>query len=458
MSKNSLSDELQAFLEQYPETHFMDVFAPDINGILRGKRVQAEDFHKVFNGGANFVAACCLMNAHGEASHDTKHGGMHDGDPDIRGRAVPGSLAPVPWASMPTAQCLLTLEELDGAPYPFDPRNVLQRAWKSLTDLGLHPVMATELEFYLVEYNGDTFVPRIPKIAGSDWDQSGHQFGSFDDLDDVEPFLADLSSYCVAQNIPAGAALAEYSPGQYEVNLNHVDDPLLACDHAILLKRVVKAAARKNGLSATFMAKPFAEHAGSGMHIHISLLDNDGNNVFAGTSKDGAFSETLRNAIGGMQDAMAESMAVFAPNANSYRRFAPGWSAPATPSWGPNHRSVALRIPVSSAKNRRIEHRVSGADANPYLVTAAIFGAIHHGITRQSEPLPMTEEGEDLEYEVTLPVRWSRALDVFEAGKILPAYFGEEYHKVFSVVRREENTKFHAEVSDRDYEWYLRAV
>jgi len=151
-------------------------------------------------------------------------------------------------------------------------------------------------------------------------------------------------------------------------------------------------------------------------------------------------------------------MAIFAPNANSYRRYAPGFYVPATPNWGFNHRELALRIPVSTQKNRRIEHRVAGADANPYLVVAAVLAGIHHGIANQLEPDPMIAEKQEVEYTVTLPVRWSKSLDAFEAGQVLPGYFGEEYHRVFGVCRREEADKFHALVTNHDYEWYLRAV
>ena len=457
MSHDTLTQELQAFMEAYPDTRFMDVFSPDLNGIPRGKRIPVDDFGKVFGKGANFCAASSLMNAKGESSDNVTYG-AHDGDPDVTSIAVAGSLAPVPRATLPTAQCLLELKEFDGTAFFLDPRNMLKSALQPLKDMGLHPVMATELEFYLVKHDGTKFVPRLPSIPGSDLPQDGIQFACFEDLDDVEPFLVDLDTFCRAQNIPAGAALSEYSPGQFEVNLDHVDDPLLACDHAILLKRAVKAAARKNGLAATFMAKPFAEHAGNGLHMHISLLDDDGNNVFSGESKDGEFSDTLRHAIGGLAEAMPESMAVFAPNANSYRRYAPNFYVPATPNWGPNHRDLAMRIPISSQKNRRVEHRVAGADGNPYLVVAAVMAGIHHGIKNQCDPGPMVQEKEEVEYAMTLPVRWPNALDTYEAGKILPEYFGKEYHRVFGVCRREESDQFHSEVSNKDYEWYLRAV
>ncbi len=233
---------------------------------------------------------------------------------------------------------------------------------------------------------------------------------------------------------------------------------MLACDHALLLKRAIKAVARQQGLAASFMAKPFADFAGCGMHIHVSLLDADGNNVFAGQSADGEFSDTLRHAIGGMAEIMGESMAIFAPNANSYRRYVRHAYVPTTPNWGPNHRDLALRIPLSSPENTRVEHRVAGADANPYLVMAAVMAGLHHGITHRCDPGVMTQPGEEVDDAVTLPVSWERALDAFAAGKVLPQYIGELYRDTFEKCRREECDRFRAEVSERDYAWYLRAV
>jgi glutamine synthetase len=231
-----------------------------------------------------------------------------------------------------------------------------------------------------------------------------------------------------------------------------------ACDHAVLLKRVVKAAARKHDLAATFMAKPFADTAGSGMHVHVSLLDEDGRNVFAGESKDGPFSDTLRHAVGGLGEMMGESMAIFAPNANSYRRHAPGNFVPATPSWGPNHRGVAMRLPLAKDSNRRIEHRVAGADANPYFVVAAILAGVHHGISNRVEPQPMTPERANIGHQVTVPIRWPLALDAYDAGQLLPLYLGEHYHQLYSSCRRQEEAAFNATIPSKDFEWYLRSV
>jgi glutamine synthetase len=233
---------------------------------------------------------------------------------------------------------------------------------------------------------------------------------------------------------------------------------LRACEHALLLKRIIKAAAREHGMAATFMAKPFAKIPGSGLHIHVSLLDQDGTNVFAGESSDGPFSDTLRHAIGGLAKLMPQSMALFAPNANSYRRFQRGVFAPVDANWGVNHRAVSLRIPLSGDQNRRVEHRVSGADANPYLVTAALMAGLHHGITQKCDPGKMVKAREIIEEQVNLPVRWPLALDEFASGTVLPEYLGERFCQVFTACRREEEERFHSEITNRDYEWYLRGV
>jgi glutamine synthetase len=457
MSSDALKKELDSYLAAHPETRYLETLTVDMNGILRGKRAQRDDFGKLFKGGMNLCAATAILDSRGN-TFDSIPYGVNDGDPDVKGVAVPGSLAPVPWVALPTAQVLIEMQNFDGSPYPRDPRNVLKKALQPLHDMGLHPVMATELEFYLVEHDGERFRPKMPCIPGSDQPQPGLQYAMMEDLYEVDDFLADLDAICIAQNIPAGAALSEFSPGQFEVNLHHVDDPVLACDHAVLLKRAVKAAARKNGLGATFMAKPFAETAGSGLHLHMSLLDDNGNNVFAGKSRDGAFSDRLRHVVGGLSAVMAESMAIFAPNANSYRRHAPGNYVPASPTWGVNHRGVAMRVPLAAAANTRIEHRVAGADANPYMVVAAILAGVHHGLHEGCEPPPMTPEGAEIGYDVTVPIRWPQALDTFDAATVLPHYLGEAYCKLFAQCRREEEGNYNAEVPTKDFDWYLRAV
>ncbi len=457
MAARTTAKELQDYLKQHPDTRYMELLVADMNGMLRGKRSPLADLGKAFKKGVNFCAATVSLDTQG-ATFDTVPFGSLDGDPDVKARVVPGTLVPVPWAVIPTAQAMLELSELDGTSYYLDARQVLKRALEPLHQLGLKPVMATELEFYLVEHDGSDFRPQMPRIPGSDVPQPGPQYAMLEDLANVDDFLADVHRFCEVQNIPAGAALSEFSPGQFEINLQHVDDPLRACEHALLLKRAVKAAARHNGLAATFMAKPFHGLPGSGMHVHVSLLDEAGNNVFAGESADGAFSETLRHAVGGLAKLMPESLAIFAPNANSYRRFVQGVFAPVNNNWGVNHRAVSLRIPLSTPVNTRVEHRVSGADSNPYLVTAALMAGMHHGISERVEPGPMVKARQVIEEEVNLPVRWPLALKAFDSGTVLPEYLGQRFCEVFAACRREEEERFHAQITDRDYEWYLRGV
>jgi glutamine synthetase len=464
MNKNAnhTPDELRKFLERYPDTRLLELLQPDMLGILRGKRVIRDEFAKPFKEGLNFCGATVLLDSKGQTFERIVNG-SRDGDPDAISTAVPGSLAPVPWAQVPTAQVLLSMATASGEPFFPDPRQVLRNAARPLQELGLMAVAATELEFYLLdaensESDGRRPSPKVGRIPGTQQLQDGPQYGCMEDVEDVDPFLAELYSVCEAQNIPAGATLKEFSPGQFEVNLRHVASAELACDHAVLLKRAVKAVARRHGLSASFMAKPFADCAGSSLHVHVSVIDQAGRNVFAGPDASHPLSDTLRHAIGGLAATMAESMAIFAPTANSYRRYRPGLFVPLAPNWGVNHRGVALRIPLSGPQDTRIEHRPGGADGNPYLVMAAILAGIHHGITNRCDPGPMVAEGEVIEENVALPLRWEAALDAFDRGTVLPKYLGKRYHDLFAACRREECDRFHAQITDRDYEWYLRAI
>jgi glutamine synthetase len=456
-NKNDAQAELKSFLERHPDTQVLELLQPDMLGILRGKRVGRGEFAKPFKDGVNFCGATVLLDAKG-ATFDGIVNGGRDGDPDVISVAVPGSLAPVPWAQVPTAQMLLAMNAASGEPFFADPRQVLRHALRPLQEMGLTPVVATELEFYLLDSDGDVPSPKVGLIPGTRHPQDGPQYGAMEDVEDVDPLLAELYSVCAAQNIPAGATLKEFSPGQFEVNLQHVAHAETACDHAVLLKRAVKAVAKRHGMHAAFMAKPFADCAGCSLHVHVSVVDAANRNIFTGTCKDGPFSDALRHAVGGLAAAMPESMAIFAPTANSYRRYRPGLFVPMTPNWGINHRGVALRVPLSGPEDSRIEHRPGGADGNPYLVVAAILAGIHHGLTNRCEPGPMIKPGEVIDEVITLPRRWDAALDAYDAGKILPRYLGEKYHQLYGTCRREESDRFHAQISNRDYEWYLRAL
>ena len=455
-------EELREFLKLHPQVKMAELLLPDVNGILRGKRIGRDELETLYKEGLKASAATPLVDSRGEVPYDIDIG-THDGDPDIMSHPVAGTLAPVPWLpDSAVAQVLVSLHDLEGAAWFADPRQVLRRVCEKLAESGLRAVVATEFEFYLLEAgNGAVPQPWSGSIPGTGLKQGGLQYGAMEDLWECDGFFMDVQQSCAAQNVPANTALSEFSLGQFEINLHHEDDPLSACDHGAMLKRIIKGTAFKHRLGAAFMAKPFVEHAGSGMHIHVSLLDEQGNNVFADpeTMARPAVSPTLKYAIGGLQQTMAEAMAVFAPNANSYRRLQPDSFVPLTPNWGYNHRVVALRLPVSGRQDTRIEHRVAGADANPYLVAAAILAGIHYGITRRCEPTEMIEEGTVIdEQEITLPRRWDAALDRFRDSDVLPEYLGEEFCRVYEIVRRSECERFHEQVGNKDYEWYLRGV
>lgn len=453
---------LDRLLERQPNTEIIEVLFADINGMLRGKRVGREDFEKVFWPGVSLPGATALLDSKG-MTIDAISNGSADGDPDMICRPVAGTAVSVPWAMRPTAQTMVSMYDVKGEPYFADSRHVLERAMQPLASMGLKPVVAIELEFYLLDgATAETPRPRLGRIPGTSLPQDGPQYNSLDDLADLDAYFSEVDAACREQGIPASAALAEFAPGQYEINLHHIDDPLLACAHALMLKRVVKSVARRHGMGACFMAKPFAESAGSGMHVHVSLQDSRGRNVFAGGDAGGGgdlpISEELRHAVGGLAATMDEGMAIFAPNANSYRRLRPASFVPLTPNWGINHRRLALRIPLAAAEDMRVEHRVAGADANPYLVMAAVLGGMHHGLTRRCDPGPMVPAGAVIDEIITLPTRWEQALDAFEQGAVLREYLGAEFARIYAICRRTECERFHAEVGSQDYQWYLRNV
>ena len=350
--------------------------------------------------------------------------------------------------------------EADGAPYPFEPRNVLRKAVERIRELGLRPVVAFELEFYILDrerLTGGSPQPPISPISGKR--MQGTQVYGMAEVDAFAEMIGDMTAACEAQGIETGAITKEYAPGQFEINLNHVDDPLLAADQCIMFKRVVRAIAQNHGVEATFMAKPYLEAAGSGLHLHCSLLNEEGANFFAEGEGEGATAETslnLRHAIGGILDLMPDSMGILAPNVNSFRRFEPNIFVPVTRSWAYENRSVALRIPTGSPKARRIEHRIAGADANPYLTLATLLAGIHHGLTSEIDPPPPTEGNAGTAFDDALAFRPRRALERMAESKLLADYLGARFVEAYVDCKLAELDKFEAVISPAEFEWYLQ--
>ncbi len=452
--------EIRALEKTHGRFESVDLLIPDLSGILKGKRVRRGEFEKCAKGGFVFCAGATMLNTLGEVTSGVPYG-ADDGDPDLPARLIPGSVAPVPWASRPMAQAFFRMSDEAGGDFFGDPRTVLENALNPLKKRGITPVVATELEFYLLDGQSEQVRVGAPLIPGTRRAQPGTQVYNPDDLFEVQGFLDDVYAWCEAQKVPADACISEYSPGQFEINLHHIDDAVLACDHAVLLKRIVKAAARKHGLIACFMAKPFEEDSGSGLHIHMSLVGRDGKNYLSQGKEKMAlppFSARLRHAVGGLLKLMPESTLLFCPNANSYRRLRPDMFAPVEPNWGVNHRVVSVRIPESDEKNLRIEHRPAGADANPYLVMAAVAAGVDYGLRNKIDPGKMVEQGAEIVPRLKIPHRWDAAIDKFERSKVLPDYLGKDYCKYHAMVRRAESEQYHNRIAQLDYDWYLRSV
>jgi len=444
--------EFGQFLKTHPQTKYLDAFYCDLSCVIRGKRYPVAEAGKVFESGMMSPGSSFLLAVTGE-SMDPEGLGFSDGDPDQLAVPVSGTLAPAPWTQIPTAQVMLTLQGLDGEPYYYEPRNVLARVLQRFAGLGLRPVVAFELEFYL--FAADQLQPPHSPLTG----QRNHttQVYSLEDVEDFALYLDEVVSTCALQGVTTGAISAEYSPGQFEINLKHSDHPMEAADHCVLFRRAVQGIARKRGYRATFMAKPRVENSGNGLHLHVSLLDQQGNNVFDGKGEYGTLqcvSEALAYSIGGLTDIMAESMGIFAPNINSYDRFVPNTYTPVTASWGFENRSVAIRIPKSPGAARRIEHRVAGADANPYLTLAAILAGMYHGITRQISPGPPSEGNAGSVSDSDIPFDLTEAQTRSRQSRVLSDCLGEKYIRAYTRCKLNEYRGF-IESGDTQSHWYL---
>lgn len=436
------SSEWRAFLAQHPHLEAVQLFLTDPSGVARGKTASIGELERLYQHGRPVAGSILGLDITGRDVEDT---GLvwETGDADLLCRPVPGMLALAPWLARPSAQLMLSMYTLAGEPAPADPRHVLARAIERLQTRGYTPVLAVELEFYVLEREGQRPGGAIDAY-------------SLARTEALAPMFDEVYAAARAQGIPAETLMSEYAPGQFEITLAHRDDALRAVDEAILLKRVLKGVAARHGKLVTFMAKPYAELAGSGMHLHVSLADGEGRNVFA--ADDPAGSPLLRQALGGLKSTMAESLLVFAPNGNSYRRFRSESYAPIAASWGVNNRSVSLRIPVGPSSSRHIEHRIAGADANPYLAAAVVLEGIGQGIERGLDPgEPVQGNG----YRASgvrreLPRTWQEAIDRAEQSIFLQEALGEAFLAIFLAIKRQECEGFSAEVTELDRRWYLR--
>ncbi|QBF25740.1 glutamine synthetase [Pseudomonas tructae] len=445
-------EQARTFLAENPDIEMIELFILDANGVPRGKLLHREELLAVYESGRPLPSTILGLTLNGD---DVENSGLvwDVGDIDCRAYPLANSLVRLPWRQIPTAALQVSMHPSEGMPASIaDPRHLLVKVIDALKADGYYPVMACELEFYLLDQRRDSHGRPQPALDSDGGRPRSTQVYGLRELEQIEPFLADLYAACKAQGIPARTAISEYAPGQVEITLEH-GDALLAMDQAVRYKRLVKGVAHKHGMQACFMAKPFDHLAGTGMHMHVSLADAHGNNLYA--SDDKAGTPLLRQSVAGMLTLLLDSLLLFCPNANSYRRFQANSYAPLAPTWGVDNRTVSLRVPGGPANSRHIEHRICGADANPYLAAAAILASLHHGIRQQLDPGAPVQGNGYAQATQLLPTDWLTSLTALERSSWAREALGAEFLGVYLAIKRAEYRQFMAEVGEQDWRWYL---
>ena len=448
-----MDKNISNWLKSHPEITYFLAGICDLNGIMRGKRVPRALADKVFNGSLRMPLSNTYLDIWGEEIANSPmilETGDADGICDWTGREP----IIMSWLERPAALVPLWMKNGTGEPHLGDPRQVLASVVARYTAKGYRPVVATELEFYLYDRSSPT--PKPPKMPITGKPLSSDSIYNLSELQQFDGFLNDVYDACEQQNIPTDAAIAENGPGQFEINLIHCDDALKAADDAILFKEIVRGIALKHGLGATFMAKPYGDRAGNGMHVHFSLIDENDNNLFDDGTEAG--SEMMMNAVAGMLEAMPDQTLIFAPHANSYRRLRKGSYAPTFAAWGYENRTTAIRIPGGSSNARRIEHRVAGGDSNPYLVLAAILSAALEGIENKLQPTPPIVGEAYLKDLPPLAASWADAVEKFEESALIARQLSPLLQGQMVECKRQEMEVFAQKVTDFEYESYLATL
>ena len=448
---NSLEDSLESSRLLQEEAQFLEVMLPDLHGQLRGKRLPMAMLDKVMEEGVNLPSAVFALDVTGTTVDGTGLA-WECGDRDYRCAPLVQTLAPIPWSRQPAAQVLLTMRDGEQGFFA-DPRTVAEAAVAAFAALGIQAQAAFELEFYLYRLDEAGRPHPVCNTVAPGGLQPGAEALQVYDLEclgEHELFFDDVAGACRLQGLELEGIVAENAPGQFEVNLRYRRDALRAAEDALVLKRLVKGVARRHGLHATFMAKPFPQLAGSGMHVHVSLADDHGANIMAGCDNP-----RLGHALAGLLATLEEAVLLFAPHANSYRRFEPGTYAPTVPCWAENNRTAALRIPQSAAEDMRIEHRLPGADANPYLVLAAMLQGMLLGMERRLAPPPAALGNAYESALAPLALDWEKAIDRLGKGPLLGERLGAEFVRVLTTVKQGELQRYRTAFHPLEYAWGL---
>jgi glutamine synthetase len=419
----------------------VECLVPDITGIPRGKIMPAQKFHQ--GGAPRLPESVFIQSVTGEYPDDPDDILSDPAIIDIKLIADPSTVRLVPWAHEPTAQIIHDCHYANGKPVPIAPRQVLRQVMSLYAERGWKPVLAPELEFYLVGRNTDPDYPLVPPIGRSGRQETGRQAYSIDAVNEFDPLFEEMYDFCEVQELDLDTLIHEEGAAQVEINFLH-GDPLNRADQVFLFKRTVREVALRHDIYATFMAKPMGHEPGSAMHVHQSVVDAEtGENLFA--DRDGKPSALFLSFIGGLQRYIPAIMPIFAPNVNSYRRLTRFSNAPINLQWGHDNRTCGLRVPFGEPSAMRVENRVPGADANPYLAFAASLACGFLGMTEGLGATPPFK-GSAYSQPYSLPRELSHALEMMEQSRPLNDILGEKLVQVFVAVKRLE------------YETYLRVI
>ena len=430
----------------------VECLVPDMTGNARGKIIPAAKFSHDY--GTRLPEGIFVTTVTGDYP-DEYYDLVAPSDSDMFLRPDPDAVCMVPWASDPTAQIIHDCFTRDGKPHELAPRSVLRRVLELYSAIGLKPIVAPELEFFLVQKNTDPDFPLQPPAGRSGRPETARQSYSIDAVNEFDPILDLMYDYAEAMELDVDTLIHESGAAQLEVNFQH-SDPMSRADQVFLFKRTMREAALRHGIYATFLAKPMENEPGSSMHIHQSMLDAKGRNVFAGR-KQGEHSALFRHYLGGLQKYVPMAMPFFAPNVNSYRRLAMGDVAPINVQWGYDNRTCGLRVPMDSAENTRVESRFAGSDANPYLAMAATLACGYLGIVEKLEPTePLSGSAQDLGYG--LPRSLELSLDLLGGCQPLQDLIGQRFVEAYIAVKRKEYQTYFRVISSWEREFLLLNV
>ena len=451
---NTPAHQLATWLKQHQITE-VECIVSDLTGIARGKISPTNKF--LGEGGMRLPESVLLQTVTGDfVDDDVYYALLDEADIDMFCRPDADAMFLVPWAIEPTAMVIHDTFDKQGNPVELSPRNVLKRVLKLYADKGWTPIVAPEMEFYLTKRSSDPDFPLEAPIGRSGRPESGRQSFSIDAANEFDPLFEDVYDWCEAQGLDLDTLIHEDGPAQMEINFRH-GDALSLADQITVFKRTMREAALKHNVAATFMAKPITDEPGSAMHIHQSVLDTaSGKNIFV--NEDGSMSTLFLHYIGGLQKYIPKVLPMFAPNVNSFRRFLPDTSAPVNVEWGEENRTVGLRVPDAGPQNRRVENRLPGADANPYLAIAASLLCGYIGMVEGiNASAPVQGRGYERR-NLRLPLTIEDALDRMENCRALESYLGKKFIAGYVATKRAEHENFKRVISSWEREFLLFAV